>query len=353
MRAVSSEQVSTMARQAAGCAEYEIDSTECLSALIRIAASLHCPCPERVLVNEVREALAGVCDADGLDEVASAVRTLVAYGDLIEAESGATTGGQGARLIYARPPSFVRRLGDSVVVLGVGEMDRLPLPIGLQSRLVPRGYTRRLEGDDVAARLLDSGFIELDSWGSQPEATTASSYLAEYDRRLDGVPDARDIAEFRVLDPDKSVRYYLGRWVEPKSSSGRFVARRPQAYGNELWCYMLLEEGRVKKVLDIVGDDQERACDTAWRLQAAIDCLRGKPQAFSVSADSATCRIRLYSPVPQWAQRRWDILGEPISEAFLQWSLSPEDLEDERSFARDILWLQEVEASGPSASRGD
>jgi hypothetical protein len=74
-----------------------------------------------------------------------------------------------------------------------------------------------------------------------------------YDSLLDTAGPAGTLAEFTLLDTERSPAYYPGRWVMPKRQSGRFVGRRPQAYGADLWCYMEVADGTVKRLLNSIS----------------------------------------------------------------------------------------------------
>ena len=346
---LSQAKVERLVLEALCLEEYRLDSTESIAALVRVAAGFRCPCPERTLVDEVANALDLLCPHLDRDRIASVVRTLVSYGDLMEAEAREGDHDNPRTQLYARPPTFVERAGGDVLVLGVGELDSLPLPSSLQSRLVRRGHTRRVAGRDVVSRLREAGFVLLPSaaWGWSPPTTTPEAHVSHYDSLLNIAPDARDVPEIRILDSERPVDYYTGRWTAAGSKSGRYVARRPRLYGNELWCYVLLEHGVARKVIDLVGTEKEGSCDLAWRLQAAIDAKLGSPQHFAVGGmgGSESVVLSVFSPPPVWAQRRWDGLGSPVDirGTFLSYELPMTDGEDEARFAQETLWLRQVE----------
>jgi hypothetical protein len=90
-----------------------------------------------------------------------------------------------------------------------------------------------------------------------------------------------------------------------------------------------------------------RGCDEAWRLQLAIDALARHPQRFRVrrSTPSENIVVDFFSPIPRWAQRRWDVLGEAVEPdrslfayrfPWAEFSAVRRDLEDD-------LWLTELE----------
>jgi hypothetical protein len=155
-----------------------------------------------------------------------------------------------------------------------------------------------------------------------------------------------------VLDPTRPVRFYRGRWAEPRAKTGRFVARRSQAYGAELWCYVQLRDGCPERLIDLpLPGSRWRGCDEAWRLQLAIDADRAEPQRFRVrSGCGGAAVIELFSPLPMWARRRWEAVGEsvPRSGCLLAYRFATAELEEELRFARDEVWLDERSGDGQS-----
>jgi hypothetical protein len=152
--------------------------------------------------------------------------------------------------------------------------------------------------------------------------------------------------EVRVIDPDSDVSYYRGRWRELRSTdTGRFVARRPQAWGADLWCFINVSRGTVEKLLDLpVQSALATGADEAWRLQAALDALRNEPQRLRVAGDGegSYAILDLFAPVPSWIQRRLDIVGRPEHRrrgALFSYALPAADLEEEVNFIRQNMWI--------------
>ena len=54
--------------------------------------------------------------------------------------------------------------------------------------------------------------------------------------------------------------------------------------------------------------------------------------------------MQFFSPVPAWAQRRWDAVGEPIesSRCLFAYRLPGNEIDEEMRYARDMLWLEEL-----------
>jgi hypothetical protein len=58
--------------------------------------------------------------------------------------------------------------------------------------------------------------------------------------------------------------------------------------------------------------------------------------------------LELFSPVPAWARRRWDAIGEPVTVrgSLFAYRIPQSEVEEERQFAREALWLEE-QVTGP------
>ena len=54
--------------------------------------------------------------------------------------------------------------------------------------------------------------------------------------------------------------------------------------------------------------------------------------------------MQFFSPVPAWAQRRWDAVGEPTTNqgCLFAYRLAGSELAEELRFARGTLWLEEL-----------
>jgi hypothetical protein len=332
----------------------DLTSIEAIAGALRRAAGFLCPCSPKTLVSAVSRPLEGlVPNLDTIIEtIEGTLESLVAYGDLLEAgdvqfEQGAA---RPANLLYAAPPSFVRRKSGVVLVLGIAPDHRSFLPDEVQ--LEHLNHVRRVTGvvtKDLAAKFSELGIVELSSdvWLRQPAAETAAGHLSRVGSLLDREPSCLDIPGLTLIEPTTSVRYYRGRWVQPRNQTGRFVGRRTQAYGADLWCYVEMAEGRPNRFLDLpLRGSRARGCDEAWRLQAAIDATRGAPQRFRIRkgpTGSKKIILDFLSPVPMWARRRWDVIGEPVASAgcLFSYALAESEVAEELHFIRERLWLAE------------
>lgn len=335
----------------------DLTSVEALAGALRRTASFLCPCTAATLVRAVVRPLRGLVDnIEGTKGIVEeTLEAMIAHGDILEqrdVEESSTPGA--ATLLYAAPASFVARESGAVILLGVTSDQRSALPDEIESRIEYVSHLRRispLPGEDLRADLGQLGLVDIsyDRWLKAPRPESAGQHLSRIDRLLDGAQPSRDVPGLILIDSERPVRYYRGRWVEPRSQSGRFVARRSQAYGAQLWCYVQLLDGNPERLIDFPIDGSRwRGCDEAWRLQMAIDAQRGEPQWFRVRLGPGDTRVvEFFSPVPMWARRRWDAVGEPVpcSGCLFAYRMTETELAEELRFFRDVLWLDELMGS--------
>lgn len=331
----------------------DLTSIEGLAGAIRRAASFLCPCSAATLVRGVVRPLRGlVPDVDQTRAlVEETLEAMIAHGDLLEQREFADQSGAPQVLLYAAPPSFVPRESGVIILLGVTSDQLSPLPDDLERRIEYIGHVRRLNpasGEDLRSELRQHGVLELsyERWLKLPPPETAATHVASADVALDGAQPSREIPGLLLLDPARPVRCYRGRWVEPRTHTGRYVARRSQAYGADLWCYVHLRDGHPERMIDLpCSGSRWRGCDDAWHLQMAIDAQRGQPQRFRLRGGPAEAAVlELFSPVPAWARRRWDAIGEPVpsSGSLFAYRVSTREIEEEWKFLRETLWLEEM-----------
>jgi hypothetical protein len=331
----------------------ELCSVEALSEMLRRAAGFMCPCPRNKLVDAVSIALRGLVETpkDFDDTVGQILNQMIAYGDLVESRGITHQEAGSGTLIYAASPSFVRRLSGAVMLIGIAPDNVSPLPDDLRHRVEYVGHVRRLaleESEDLAAHLVHLGFSEIsqDNWLRMPQIESATRYLRRLNDLLDKAITYGEVRDLTLLDPTTSVRYYRDRWVPARAQSGRFVARRSQLYGAKLWCYIDIENGSVRRLLDLpLPGSSLRGCDEAWRLQASIDSERHAPQQFRVRAVAEEIReLDLFSPVPAWAERRWLLLGAPVRPigCLCSYRFSVLESQQEILFLKERLWHTQV-----------
>ena len=336
----------------------DLTSVEAIAGALRRAASFRCPCTAPTLVRDVVRPLRGLVDDLGTtkDLVEDTLEAMVAHGDILENPDIEGEPGYGAAtLLYAAPTGFVARVSGAVILLGVASDQLSAVPDDLEARIEYVNHLRRLTpgpGEDLRSELLQLGLIEISysGWLRFPPRETCAQHVARLDRLLDAAQPSRDVPGLLLLDPTRGVRYYRGRWVEPRGQSGRFVARRSQAYGADLWCYLEMRNGNPERLIDFpAGESRWRGCDEAWHLQMAIDAQRGEPQQFRIRpGPEGTLLLEFFSPVPMWARRRWDAIGEPVpaSGCLFAYRLAEAELAEEMRFASEALWLDEMTGSG-------
>ena len=333
----------------------DLTSVEAIAAAFRRSASFLCPCAPATLIRGVVQPMRGLVD----DPVSTSVlaqetlESMIAIGDFLEHSDidGDTVHGTG-KLIYPAPASFVPRENGSLILLGIPPFHLPGLPRGLAERVEYTGYLRRLnlvQGEYLGTKLKELGFIEVfsDRWLQVPRRVSTAQHLARMDHLLTSTHPSGDVAGLSILDPESPVLYYRGRWTSSRSQTGRFIARRAQAYGADLWCYIEMRDGRPLRLLDLpVAHSRWRGSDEAWHVQMAIDAQRGHAQRLRVvTGPGGTCQIQFFSPVPMWAQRRWDAIGEKVkaSGCLFAYRLAETDLAEELRFARNMLWLEHLE----------
>lgn len=321
-----------------------------LSAAIRRLAGFLCPCSPRTLIRRMIESHAGLIDDIRMfeDRIESSIEGLVAIGDLLELSDVALEGDhvRGTWLVAA-PPAFVVRPSGSAFLLGLSADEQTPLPTEMRSRIVSRRGIRSIDPmplEDLKTVLGDLGLRELSSagWLRCPKAASATDLLASYDNKLVACRRAGEVPELLVLDGSLKTRSYKRRWVPPGSLSGNFVVRRPQTFGSDLWGFAQLSEGVLLKLLDLpLHGDRWRGCDTAWRIQMAIDMMAGQPQEYRLRPDERGTILDLFSPIPKWARRRLAIIGSEIQPAgcLMSFLVPAAEIATEEEFLKDLLFL--------------
>jgi hypothetical protein len=335
----------------------DLATPEVLAAAIRRAASFTCPVTPRVLSRVVEESLHGLLgEASSDSEAASPVRAildnLVAYGDLLEAPVDDEDRGTTHRTLFLGQPAFVHVSATTCILMGVRAEGLALLDDDLTERVDHDAHVRRLEleaGEDASVLLGSVGLqgIREEEWLRRPPTCAPDVLVAEYELRLNNAGPSGSIDGCRILDTSQPVSYYRGRWRAPtKRDTGHYVARRPLQYGADSWCYAALSSGEVVNLVDLpLRQRLDRACDDAWRLQAALDCLAENPQRVRVAPPGRSGRVVLHllSPIPSWSQRRLDAVGRPLPKqrgSLISYSLNEGQLEAELSFLAQTMWTQ-------------
>jgi hypothetical protein len=166
--------------------------------------------------------------------------------------------------------------------------------------------------------------------------------VSRFQRLLSQQPPAGHLGEAEILDREQPVTFYRGRWMKPKKHSGLFVGRRPQEFGAPLWCAMLLADGTITHLVDLpLPKTRWRGCDVAWHLQMAIDATRGDPQRYRRRETPDGVRFDLFSPIPEWAERRLMVFGRsvPKEKSLFAYELPKAEAATESRFFENHLWL--------------
>lgn len=329
----------------------DFSSTETIACCIRRVAGFLCPCSRNTLIYAILEPLR--CIIPDLESQRTAIddtiEALVAYGDLLELPRTDQVGSATSRLlVYLAPPAFVRRKSGRIMIFGVLPDDVSLLPQDIMNKMEYNNHIRSLPpgyDEEHIGQLTELGYVEISdsSWLKNPQKETTKQYLIRINSLLDAAPTSGDVIGLKILDTQRSVRYYRDRWVEPKSYSGRFVGRRAQAYGSDLWCFVELKSGLPTRLIDLpIGSDLWRGCDQAWILQSAIDYDNNNPQQFRIRTGSnETSLIDIFSPIPAWAKRRLDAIGEPAipSGCLFTYRIDNKEKKEEIQFLKEYLWL--------------
>jgi hypothetical protein len=353
VRLVSAKEVEAVTISRLG---FDVDSAdlltpEVLAALVRKTASFECPCPPAILAKSVSRLLEPICRSDTLkDAVRGTINSVTSYGDLIETRESTDTSSN--FLLYLAAPSFLKASDTLFLLFGVTPDGEDMTPPDLRKRVEPVMYSRRLavqDPEECRATLLQAGFesLKLDSWLRCPPRQSPSELIALYDDALSksgppGVPE-----DVILIDPNQTVNYYRGRWTKLKKQTGRFIARRSQTYGAQLWCYLEVSNGVVTRLLDFpLFEFHWQAFDEAWHLLQAIDALSGHPQNFRVrtASQKGMVAMDLFSPAPTWATRRWDAVGlRTMPDSSLMSYIFPvAQIEAECGFVAERMWLKRL-----------
>ena len=317
---------------------------------LRRAVFIAAPCTHRAARELTFSALEPLADdvpalKDQIDQV---LEDLVAMGDLLEMREEPE--GETARLLRPAPPAFVKRRDSSFAILGVAGEEITP---SLQGRVVHHASGLRTihPGDAEACRatLLDVGVIELPEriWLHAPPAASASDHVKSWIAKLPNDAAPARLDDVDVLDTGSPVTYYRGRWAALNNKhTGLFIVRRQQRFGAKLWSLAEVRGGVVQRLVDIHPKDSRfRACDEAWRLQAAFDAEAGHPQQVAVAVAGSVATLSFFSPLPAWAERRLCIVGGRVDSrgALFAFELPAASADAEVKWLADALWLMRAE----------
>lgn len=323
-----------------------------LSALVRRAASMFCPCSPSTLANEISESLYGLSEdtEDISEKIEEAITKAVIAGDLLELSQ---TSSHDPKLkstwVFAASPSFVALESGAVYISGVAGENASSLPDALTSRIIFDRHFRRIQtkpDEDLITMLRDYGLIHLSPqvWLRGPKEESAEEHWQRLGFQLNAQSASGEIADLQIIDPHSDPIYYRGRWTQAKKHTGVFVARRPQAYGAPLWGLVKLSNGAAEKFLDFPLNAKFRGADCAWQAQMAADAVNGTKQRYRIVGVGAEARIDFFSPIPLWAERRLAIVGRtaPKDRCLFSYLIPRSDIQTEESFIQSRLWLTPI-----------
>lgn len=332
---------------------FDLGSPEAIAGALRRTAAFLCRCSARSLVRAVVTPLRGL--VEDLEEMRARVEetleAMVSHGDLLEFRELDADSGRDRAVLSAAPAAFVSRETGALFLVGIFGDQLSALPEDLAIRINHVGHTRRLipkAGENLRETLKQHGLLEIpfDDWLREPQSGKPAALISRYDHLLDLGRPSGDVPGLRLLDGERSVGYYRDRWVPPHRQSGRFVARRDQAYGAPLWCYVQVTNGEPQALVDLpLSKSRWRGCDEAWHLQMAIDATRGHPQRLAIRVGPEDTRIMaFFSPVPMWAQRRWDAVGARVrsERCLFAYRIAEDELPQELRFIHRALWLDQL-----------
>lgn len=325
-----------------------------IAAALRRLCGFACPCPQSALVRMAYRSLSVLpLEPDELRaHVETVLEDLIVCGDLLELAHMAISGGENhPHWLYCAPPSYVRR-GDRIYIFGIAADDARFLPGELRVHVQHEGALRFLDVSSeptLAEQLSSLGLREVsaDAWMASTSRESARQVVDRYTKRLLSMGVAGDLPAVSLLLPNTQQQRvpYSARWAQAHKESGHFVTRAPQPYGTPLWYFCAMEAGIVKRSLLLpLKDSTERASDTAWRLQLALDATAGNPANYSIrrELDGTGALFCFDFPLPLAARRRLLVLGaRRIESNPYQFWLPTAELAFEKEFLREYYWFGE------------
>jgi hypothetical protein len=330
----------------------DLTSTEGLAASLRRAASFMCPTSSTRLVDAVLGTVRPVSPEGSVnrDRLVEILDLLIDGGDLLELRHEAE---RPTRLLYLGPPSFIEQAPGTYLLVGVRPYGAPLVNAELADQIEVEEHTRtlHLEGKNVVAQLVRSGLQQInpERWVASPLKESPTELLQRVNARLNAAGPTGDIEDLVVLDPATSARYYKGRWRGPMpGDSGDFVARRPQAYGADLWCAVRLCDGSPKKLAEFPIDNPlVPGRDEAWRMEMAIDAERGIPPVFrrTPAQGGASSIVSFFSPLPGFAERYLQLVGLALPDApkaLFAFRVPNRAIPALSGYLADMLWMKPI-----------
>lgn len=330
----------------------ELGSVEIIAAILRRNASYLCPTTPAQLIHSVIKPLRGLeNDSDNLKEVVeNTVQAMISYGDLIESKDFMGFEDHKRMMLYAAPCHFIIRGNGNIMLSGIVNCYNSTLPQEIADQIEYFEHLRMIRstpGSNLKSELMELGYSELSmqKWLRTPKSRSPQQHIAIIGDLLIKSSSSSEIPGLEILDSTKPVTYYKGRWIRPANQTGRFIARRDQTWGSKLWSYVQLNNGKAEHIIDFpVENSTGNARDEAWLLQLAIDASCGNPQQFHIEPKTDDfVEIKLFSPIPTWAQRRLDVMGEPkkLPGCLFGYNVEKSDIKEIVDFLIEHLWLRD------------
>ena len=349
MKRLTKGEVAALTRASYGLPDNSnIDDIGLLAESLRRAASYLAPCRKAPLVRDALRATEGLLSTLESTSLARTVlERLIAVGDLIEQTS------EGIREIYLGNPATVRLGAETLLLVGVRPLGLPILPPGSASKLLYRNGLRFLRRDDGMGDSVP-GLPEWnrDTWLAAPTTTTPEALIEAYQKRLASASaQTGERPGLTILDSSRSTANYSERWRNPEpSDDGIFIGRRAAEYGARTWSVCVLEGGRLAKFIDLpVTTGIERGRDEAWRLQAAIDAVRGRPQhTIGREQDSTHTSLDFLGPVPSFMSRYLETVGENLPHspgALFSYLVASADVDSITEFTQATLWMSSTQGA--------
>lgn len=293
-----------------------------VAAVLRRLAGIMCPCSPKSLLRAMLDAHRGlVADANGLsDQIETVLDDLVAVGDLLELSDVAVIDEKiKGTWVFAAPPAFVIHLGSVAHLIGLSADEQTPLPAIVRDRVVMQGVSRRIYSDkdeDLRALLSTLGLREIssESWLRHPKILSPQEVVARTNTKLSAQGPAGDLEDVRLFNTESEQRSYHAGWEQARNQTGRFIVRRPQAYGADRWGFAELSDGQVIKLIEFPDPGERwRGCDVAWRLLMALKAIRGRSATYRLNMTGDVGAFDFFLPIPDWAKRSLSFAGEQVA----------------------------------------
>jgi hypothetical protein len=328
-----------------------LDSSAGLAYLVRHAAGILCPISERSLIRAIVEPLNAIGLFERNDAFNECIEFLITQGDLLELEDIDDDKSINRKtLLYAAPPQFVQLSSTRLLLLGIAPDNTVILPSEISTLVENDGPLRFInptKREGLPQQLIELGLHEVGAevWLQAPQTSEADAFVDRMKKALSNTPVVANISDLSILDHSTSSKFYPSRWRNPSpATSGHFIGRRSGSYSGSQWSYVEISNGTVTRLLHLpFGRTNERGCDQAWRLQAAIDKLQGNSQKLRIrKLLNDKVSLDIFSPIPKWLERRWTKVGSrgEARECLASFHIDAKAIETEVAYAAERMWLE-------------